>query len=125
MTKGNAMTTTIESSPTRRRVPLPVTVAAWTAPVLVVGQFALIAVLPVAIASAGALRHVRDRAVRRAAALLAVSYAVPLAIWLTRPDGAQSLSKDMHPAFTGLIVVASAVLLVTLRRAHRRPLPSR
>ncbi|MFH9424105.1 hypothetical protein [Streptomyces sp. NPDC017529] len=121
------MTTTIESppTPTRRRVPLPVTLASWAVPVLVVGQFALIAILPLAIASAGVLRHVRDRAVRRAAALLAVGYAVPLALWLTRPDGAQSLSKDMHPAFTGLIVAASAALLVTLHRARRRPLPAR
>ncbi|MFI9228330.1 hypothetical protein [Streptomyces rimosus] len=111
-------TATPHLTATTRRVPLPVTVSSWAVPVMIVGQFALIAVVPVAIATTGALRYGRDRAVRRAAALLAVAYATPLAVWLARPDGAQSLSKDMHPAFAGLIVAASAALLITLRRAR-------
>ncbi|MFB6977216.1 hypothetical protein [Streptomyces scopuliridis] len=120
------MTTTVESHPTRtgRRVPLSVTVSAWAVPVMVVGQFALISGVPVVIALVGALRRVPDQAVRRAAALVAVTYAIPLVIWLTRPDGAPSLSKDMHPGFAGLIVAASAALIVTLHRARRR-LPAR
>ncbi|MFF9508389.1 hypothetical protein ACF1BU_24720 [Streptomyces sp. NPDC014724] len=114
------MTTTVVShhSRTDRRVPRSVTVSSWAVPAMVAGQFALIALV-------GALCHVRDRAVRGAATLLAVTYAIPLVVWVTRPDGAQSLSKDMHPAFAGLIVVASAALIVTIRRARYRSLPAR
>ncbi|GHB48014.1 hypothetical protein GCM10010377_43570 [Streptomyces viridiviolaceus] len=116
------MTSTVVTHRTRtgRPVPRSVTVASWTVPVMVVGQFALVAALPVGIAPAGALRHVHDRAVRGAATLLAVSYAVPLVVWVTRPDGAQSLSKDMHPALAGLIVAASAALVVTIHRTRAR-----
>lgn len=115
--------TAMPGSPTRSnpRTPLSVTLSSWAVPVLVVGQFALVASVPVAIALAGGLRRSGDRAVRRAAVLLAVAYAIPLAVWLARPDGAPSLSKDMHPAFVGLIVAASAALVLTLHRARRRP----
>ncbi|MFJ4573660.1 hypothetical protein ACIP4W_19920 [Streptomyces sp. NPDC088846] len=121
------MTTTVVSHHTRtdRRVPRPVAVSSWAVPVMVVGQFALIAVVPVVIALVGALRQVGDRAVRGAAVLLAVTYTVPLVVWVTRTDGAQSLSKDMHPAFTGLITAASAALIATILRARRRSLPAR
>ncbi|MCR8944330.1 MULTISPECIES: hypothetical protein [Streptomyces] len=102
-----------------RRIPLPVTVSAWAVPVMVIGQFALIAGVPVLIALTGTLRRVPDRAARRAAALVAAAFAAPLTVWLTRDDGAPSLSKDMHPGFLALIVAASAVFLVTLHRARR------
>ncbi|MFE2041915.1 hypothetical protein ACFXAZ_13480 [Streptomyces sp. NPDC059477] len=95
------------------------TVSAWAAPVLVVGQFALIAAVPVTIALVGALLRARDRAVRLTAGLLAVAYAIPLVTWLIRPDGAPSLSKDIHPGFVGLIVAASAALIVAIHRAGR------
>lgn len=87
---------------------------------MVIGQFALVSIVPVAIALVSALRHVHDRAVRWAATALAVTFATPLASWLMRPDGAPSMSKDMHPVFLVLIVAASATLLVTLRRARRQ-----
>ncbi|WP_067171280.1 hypothetical protein [Microtetraspora niveoalba] len=115
------MTTTSTSlARTDRRTPLAVTVSSWAVPVMVLGQFALLAIVPVAIALVGALRHARDRTVRRVAALLAVTYAIPLAIWLTRPDGAPSLSKDIHPASVGLIGAASAALIVAILRARQR-----
>ncbi|MEU7004266.1 hypothetical protein [Nonomuraea sp. NPDC046570] len=104
---------------TSQRTPLAVTVSSYAVPVMVLGQFALLAIVPVAIALVGALRHARDRDVRWAAALLAVTYAIPLVVWLTRPDGAPSLSKDIHPAFVGLIVAASAALIVATLRARR------
>ncbi|MFE2112211.1 hypothetical protein ACFXAY_02285 [Streptomyces microflavus] len=104
---------------TPRRVPPSVTASAWAVPVMVVGQFALVAGAPVLIALVGTLRRVPDPAVRRAATLVAVTFAVPLTVWLARPDGAPSLSKDMHPGFLALIVAASAVLLMTLHRARR------
>ncbi|MET8826887.1 hypothetical protein ABZX40_04535 [Streptomyces sp. NPDC004610] len=104
----------------RRRIPLAVTVSAWAAPVLVVGQFSLVAALPVTIALVGSLLRVRDRTVRVTSALLTAAYAVPLVTWLVRPDGAPSLSKDMHPGFTGLIVAASVALIVAVHRTGRR-----
>ncbi|MFC9976674.1 hypothetical protein ACFVH6_37820 [Spirillospora sp. NPDC127200] len=113
-------TTSTSLARTDRRLPRSVTVSSWAVPVMIVAQFAMLAIVPVAIALVGALRRTGDRAVRGAAATLAVVYAVPLAIWLVRPDGAQSLSKDMHPAFAGLIVAASTVLIVTVLRARRR-----
>ncbi|MEV4165319.1 hypothetical protein [Nonomuraea dietziae] len=115
------MTTASPSlAPIGRPTPLAVTVSSWAVPVMVLGQFAMLAIVPVAIAMVGALRHGHDRAVRWAAALLTVSYAVPLVIWLTRPDGAPSLSKDMHPGFVAVIVAASAVLIGFILRARRR-----
>ncbi|MFJ2216890.1 hypothetical protein ACIQVO_19010 [Streptomyces sp. NPDC101062] len=118
----NTMTATVESHATRtgRSVPLSVTISAWAVPVMIVGQFALVSGVPVVIALVGSLRHVHDRAVRRAATLVAAAFAIPLVVWLTRPDGAPSLSKDMHPAFAGLIIAASAAHLLTLHRARRR-----
>ncbi|WP_030668994.1 hypothetical protein [Streptomyces sp. NRRL B-1347] len=122
------MTTTVDARRTTpharpaRRVPRSVTVSAWAVPVMVVGQFALISGVPVAIALVGAVRRVREPAARWAAAALALTYVVPLVAWLVRPDGAESLSKDMHPAFAALIVAASAALVVALRRARTRGL---
>lgn len=102
------------------RTPRPVTVSAWAAPVMVVGGFALIAVVPVTVALVGSLLRVRDRAVRLAAAVLAAAYAIPLVVWLTRPDAAPSLSKDIHPAFVGVIVAVAAALVVAIHRPRRR-----
>ncbi|MFI6978519.1 hypothetical protein ACIBSV_07950 [Embleya sp. NPDC050154] len=103
-----------------RRIPRAVTVSAWAIPVMVLGQFALIAGVPVMVALVGALTRVRDRAVRAGAVIVTVAFAIPLTVWMVRPDGAQSLSKDIHPAFVGLIVAASAALIFTLHRARRR-----
>ncbi|WP_067473490.1 hypothetical protein [Actinomadura hibisca] len=113
---------TITSQPSvhaGRRIPLPVAVASWTVPVMVLGQFALLAGIPAVVALVGAFRYAGDRAVRWAAVLVAVAYAVPLVVWLVRPDGAQSLSKDIHPGFVGLIVAASVALIVSVHRARR------
>ncbi|MFI2209753.1 hypothetical protein [Streptomyces sp. NPDC020141] len=75
--------------------------------------------MPVVIALVTALTRVRDRAVRGAALFLALSFAAPLLVWLTRPDGAPSLSQDIHPAFVGLILAASAALVLAGARARR------
>ncbi|MFD9882788.1 hypothetical protein ACFWZT_15200 [Streptomyces alboflavus] len=111
-------TPTAAPAATGHRIPRAVTISAWAVPIMVLGQFALISGVPVVIALVGAFTRVRDRAVRAAAALLALSFAIPLTIWLVRPDGAQSLSKDIHPGFVGLIVMAGAALLLALRRAR-------
>ncbi|MFJ7423242.1 hypothetical protein ACIQXD_32260 [Streptomyces uncialis] len=123
----NSVAITVESPHPRtgRSVPLPVTVASWAVLIMIVGQFSLVAAVPVVITVFGALRHVPDLAVRWAATLLAGTYAVPLVVWLTRPDGARSLSQDMHPVSFGLIVAASAAVIVALHRTRRRPASGR
>ena len=103
-----------------RRTPLAVHIAAWAVPVLVLGQFAMLAIVPVLIALIVSLVNVRARALRWYTGLLAVLYATPLVIWIVRPDGAQSLSKDIHPVFVALIVAASALLLVKIYTRRRR-----
>ncbi len=104
---------------TSLRIPRSVTVSAWAAPLMVVGDFALLAVVPVALVLSGALRDTRLRSLRWPAALLAAVYTTPLAIWLLRPDGAQSLSKDIHPGFVVLILAASVLVLLRLRTIRR------
>ncbi|MEU7040492.1 hypothetical protein AB0A77_05455 [Streptomyces varsoviensis] len=101
------------------RVPRAATVSAWAVPIMVLGEFALLASVPVVIALIAAFTRVRDGAVRGAAGILAAAFAIPLVVWLVRPDGAESLSKDIHPGFVALIVAASAALIITLRRAAR------
>lgn len=106
-------------APTSRRAPRYLQISLWAVPVLVIGQFSMLAIIPVALVLIGALRDSRVRPLRWWAGLLAATYATPLAIWLLRPDGAQSLSKDMHPVFVVLIVAVSMVLLVKLYRRKR------
>jgi len=112
------ITTTTTPSPRsdtrpRRRshTPLFIQIAAWSVPVLMVGQFALLAVIPVAAIVAGTLINSRARALRWWAALLGIVYATPLAVWIIRPDSAQSLSKDIHPVLLTAVVVASIAFL--------------
>lgn len=104
---------------TSRRTPRSVAISAWAAPLLVVGDFALLAVVPVALVLVGALRDRRVRALRWPAALLAAVYATPLAIWLLNPDRPESLSKDIDPTFVVLIVAASAAVLGTIYLRRR------
>ena len=102
-----------------RRAPRYVQISAWAIPIMVLGQFSMLAIIPVALVLVGTLRDTRIRALRWWAGLLTLSYVTPLAIWLLRPDGAESLSKDMHPVFAALIVAVSAVVLVKLYRRKR------
>ncbi|MFD4896860.1 hypothetical protein [Streptomyces sp. NPDC058411] len=102
------------------RTPLAVTVSAWATPLLVLTGFAFVAFVPVLIALVAALARARDTGVKAVAAVLAVAYAVPFVLWRARPDGAPSLSKDIHPGFVGLIVAISAALLLTIHGVRRR-----
>ncbi|MFI6172342.1 hypothetical protein ACIBCN_36575 [Nocardia sp. NPDC051052] len=98
-----------------------VLISAWAVPVLIIGQFAMVAVVPVTLVLIGTLRDARLRPLRWFSAALATAYAVPLGIWILRPDRAQSLSKDMNPVLAGVIVVAATVVAVVhqlLRRAE-------
>ncbi|MFI5844109.1 hypothetical protein ACIA8K_30880 [Catenuloplanes sp. NPDC051500] len=104
----------------KRRIPLPLTISAWAVPVLLLGQFALVAVVPVITAVIVAFTRTTDRAIRIAATVLAAVYAVPLAAWIIRPEGSPSLSKHIHPVAVALIVVASLALIVAVHRPRTR-----
>lgn len=106
-----------------RRVPLSIVVSAWAVPVLIVGQFAMLAVVPVAVLLVGTVRDTRLRALRWWAAALAVAYATPLVLWAVGPDRAPSLSKDMEPGLAALVVAAAAALIVAVHVVGRRPAP--
>lgn len=105
---------------TPRRTPAYVHIAAWAVPTLVLGNFALLAVVPVAMIAIGSRVDARVRTLRWPAGLLASAYALPLALWILNPERAQSLSKDINPGLAALIVAASAVLLVTVYMRRTR-----
>ncbi|MEU4520600.1 hypothetical protein AB0F52_18110 [Amycolatopsis sp. NPDC024027] len=93
-----------------------VLVAAWSVPVLVAGQFALLSGVPIAVVLIGALRR---RARRRWAAALAVVYAGALTAWLAGPSSAPSLSKFLSPVAAALFTAAGVVVAVALSRRAR------
>ncbi|ARJ06837.1 hypothetical protein GCM10010988_21630 [Cnuibacter physcomitrellae] len=103
-----------------RRAHPVIIVSAWVTPVLLLGQFALLAAVPVALAVIFTLRDARSRALRWWVGALAVAYAAPLAIWAFRPDRAESLSKDISPILLGLVVALSAALLVKIYTRRKR-----
>ena len=113
--------TTTEVRPTSTgpgpRTGRAVLISAWAIPVLIVGQFAMLAIVPVAIVMIGGLRM---RAVRLWAALLGALYATPLVVWALRADPAQSLSKDIHPALAGLVIVGAVAVLIAFYRNNRK-----
>ncbi len=102
-------------SSTTRQYPRSFVISAWAVPVLVVGQFALLAIVPVLLILFRSLREPQLRDVRPWAVALSTVYATPLVIWLTRSNRAPSLSKDIHPAFIVLIVIAAALVLIKIR----------
>lgn len=88
-----------------------VAIAAASVPVLVIGQFAMVAIIPVGMVVRNTWRHPHLRKLRPWAAGLATAYAIPLAMWAIGPDRAPSLSKDMATPFAGLIVFAAIAFL--------------
>lgn len=115
-------TSTTRTGATRapRRTPLAIQIAAWSVPVLVLTQFTMLAIIPVLVIVIGTLVSPRARPLRWWAALLGILYATPLAIWILRPDGAESLSKDMNPFLGGLIVAASVAFLIKVYTRRKR-----
>ncbi|KAA2257548.1 hypothetical protein F0L68_24940 [Solihabitans fulvus] len=111
---------------TAHRTSLPVLIAAWAVPVLVLGQFALIAGIPIAVVLIGTLRDTRLRALGWWTGALTAIYAVPLALWAFGPNGAPSLSKYLSPVATALVVAAGLAVAVAhhvLRRRSGAPTP--
>ena len=105
------MTTTLP----RHRTSRAVLIAAWAVPVLVLGQFALLAGLPIAVVMTGSLRERRHR---WWAGGLTALYGTLLALWLLGPSGAPSLSKFLNPVATALFAAAGAAVAVAV--SHRR-----
>ena len=113
-------TITTPAKRTIRRAPIYIHIAAWAVPAMVLGEFAMLAIVPVAVLVIGTLVDARVKPLRWWAGLLGVLYATPLAIWLLRDDGAQSLSKDMSPILGALIVAASVAFLIKVYTRRRR-----
>ncbi|WIY00626.1 hypothetical protein QRX60_42310 [Amycolatopsis mongoliensis] len=103
------------STPTRPSK--AVLAAAWAFPIMVLGQFALLAGIPVAIVLT---RTRRSRAARRWSGLSAAAYVIPLAVWLPGPSTAPSLSKSLSPVATGVVAAAGAVAAAGLHLVRRR-----
>ncbi|WP_026422655.1 hypothetical protein [Actinokineospora inagensis] len=99
---------------------LPVAVSAWAVPVLVLGQFAMVAIVPVAVVLTTVLRTPRLRPLRPWAAALAASYAIPLALWAIGPDRAPSLSRDMSPVLAGVVVATGFATAIACHVLGRR-----
>ena len=106
--------TPVADTLTTRRYPRNVVISLWSIPVLVIGQFAMLAIVPVLLVVIGSLRDARLQAIRPWSLALAAGYAIPLLSWLIRPDGAPSLSKDMHPVFVVLIAAAAVATLIRM-----------
>lgn len=89
--------------------------------VLILGQFAMAAIIPIALALRTTWRWPHLRALRPWVAGLAAAYAIPLAAWAIGPHRAPSLSKDMNPGLAGLVIaVAIAVLARTTHFGRSR-----
>ncbi|MEU8421465.1 hypothetical protein AB0C15_11375 [Micromonospora sp. NPDC048835] len=104
-----------------RRANRTAIISIWAVPVLVIGQFAMLAIVPVTLALVVSLRHAHLRGLRRWTVALATAYATPLVLWAIGPDRAPSLSKDMHPVFAALIVVAALAAATAFHVGRRRP----
>lgn len=101
-------------APATRRTPRSVIISAWSVPVLVLGQFSMLAIVPVVLVLVGVVRPRSLRAMRPYGVALAAAYAIPLLIWILRSDRAGSLSKDMHPALMVLVVAVALALIIRL-----------
>jgi hypothetical protein len=94
-------------------------VAAWAAPVMVIGQFGLLSGIPIAVVLVASLRDSRSKALRWWTGALTLAYATPLTLWLTGPSEAPSLSKYLSPAMTAVLAgvgVATAIAHQVVRR---------
>ncbi|RLK58661.1 hypothetical protein [Actinokineospora cianjurensis] len=106
---------------TTHRPSLPVLVAAWAVPVFVLGQFAFVAIIPIAITLVAALRDPAQQALRWSTGALTAVYAVLVTAWLAGPSTAPSLSKFLSPTATALFAATATAVAITHHTLHRRP----
>ncbi|MEU4247979.1 hypothetical protein AB0F15_11250 [Amycolatopsis sp. NPDC026612] len=104
------------TAPHPHRTSTALVVAAWSVPVMVAGQFALLAGVPIVVMLVSTLRR---RAHRRWAVALTAVYAAALVLWRAGPDSAPSLSKSLSPAATALFAAAGVVVAVAVSRRAR------
>ena len=105
-------------SHTTNRTSLAVLFAAWAFPAMVVGQFAFLAGIPVAIVLIGTLRDARLHALRWPTAAITAAYVVPTLFWLSTENTAPSLSKYLSPLVTG-VVAAVGIAGAIAHHVHR------
>jgi hypothetical protein len=98
-----------------------VVVSAWAVPVLVLGEFAMLAVVPVVVLTVAVLRDARLRALRWWVLAAAAVYASGLVAWAVGPERAPSLSKDLHPLHAAVIAAVSVAVAVRYHVARRHP----
>ena len=119
-----AQSSTIPAQPKPRRASRSVIISAWAIPFLVIGQFAMVAIVPVALLVRGTLRDPHLRPLRWWAVAVAAAYATPLVLWAVGPDRAPSLSKDMDSVFAAAIVAVSAAFIVAFHVIPGRRAPN-
>jgi len=107
--------TTTAVRPTRAR--RAVLISAAAVPVLILGQFAMLAIVPVAIA---VIAGARMKGVRLFTWVLGALYATPLIIWALRENPARSLSRDIDPIFAALIIAGAIAVLIAIVRSNRK-----
>jgi len=107
--------TTTAVRPTRAR--RAVLISAAAVPVLILGQFAMLAIVPVAIA---VIAGARMKGVRLFTWMLGALYATPLIIWALRENPARSLSRDIDPIFAALIIAGAIAVLIAIVRSNRK-----
>ena len=108
------MTTTAVRPARARRAVL---ISAAAVPVLILGQFAMLAIVPVAIA---VIAGARMKGVRLFTWMLGALYATPLIIWALRENPARSLSRDIDPIFAALIIAGAIAVLIAIVRSNRK-----
>lgn len=113
------MSTTV-SRPTSAHPSKSVLVAAWAAPVMVVGGFGLLSGIPIAVVLGASLRDRRSKALRWWSGALALAYATPLTMWLTGPSEAPSLTKYMDVPTTAALTAAGVVTAIAHQVVRRR-----
>ncbi|SES34568.1 hypothetical protein [Lentzea albida] len=113
-------TTTTISSRTAAHPSKSVLVAAWAAPVMVVGGFGLLSGIPIAVVLGASLRDRRSKALRWWSGALALAYATPLTMWLTGPSEAPSLTKYMDVPTTAALTAAGVVTAIAHQVVRRR-----
>ncbi|WP_290061888.1 hypothetical protein [Amycolatopsis solani] len=109
------MTTTAAPA---RRTSTTTLVAAGAVPVLILGQFAFLSAIPIAVVLAGALRA--RSPLRWWASGLAAVYAALVGTWLLGPSSAPSLSKFLSPVATGVFAAAGIAVAVAAVVSRRR-----
>ncbi len=114
---------TVPARPEPRSASRTVIISAWAVPALVLGKFAMVAIIPVALLVRGTLRDPHLRPLLGWAVAVAAAYATPLVRWAIGPDRARSLSKDMDPVLAKAIVVTATAFIVAFHVVGGRARP--